>query len=128
MDVGQHSRSAFPGLDDGLYSLSGWKGAVRVRTMLKQVLREFETAQGPITVRELSRKLKVDPNALEAMIQFWVRKGRIQDDDATISCSEEMGDCSTSCCGTANCAFIAKMPKTYSIPEADTGQKPMRKP
>ena len=58
--------------------------------MLKQVLREIETAQGPITVRALSRKLGVEPNALEGMIQFWVRKGRIQDDDATLSCNEEI--------------------------------------
>ena len=90
--------------------------------MLNQVLREIETAQGPITVRELSRKLEIEVNALEGMIQFWVRKGRIQDDDASKSCNEEIGDCSTSCCGTAECAFIAKMPKTFSIPVADSGQ------
>ena len=96
--------------------------------MLNQVLREIETAQGPITVRELSRKLEIEANALEGMIQFWVRKGRIQDDDAPKSCNEEIGDCSTSCCGTTNCTFIAKMPKTYSIPVAAVGQKPMRKP
>jgi hypothetical protein len=90
--------------------------------MLNQVLREIETAQGPITVRELSRKLDVEPNALEGMIQFWVRKGRIQDDDASMSCNVKIGDCSTSCCGTANCVFIAKMPRTYSIPVADAGQ------
>ena len=90
--------------------------------MLNQVLREIETAQGPITVRELSLKLEIEANALEGMIQFWVRKGRIQDDDAAKSCTEEIGDCSTSCCGTANCTFIAKMPKTFSIPAADSGQ------
>lgn len=90
--------------------------------MLNQVLREIETAQGPITVHELSRKLEVEPNALEGMIQFWVRKGRIQNDDAPKTYNGETGDCSTSCCGTADCAFIAKMPKTYSIPAADADQ------
>jgi hypothetical protein len=90
--------------------------------MLNQVLREIETAQAPITVRALSRKLGIEPDAMEGMIQFWVRKGRLQDDDA-VSCNNQLRNCSTSCSGTADCAFIAKMPRTYSFP----GQKALNK-
>jgi len=87
--------------------------------MLSQVIHEIESAQGPITVGELSRKLNIEPNALEGMLQFWVRKGRIQDDDALEDCSDIAGSCGKSCSGTAECSFIAKMPKTYSVPNPD---------
>ena len=84
--------------------------------MLNQVLYEIEKAQGPITLHELSRKLGMDTSALEGMLQFWERKGRIQNDDGGETCESQIGSCSSSCNGPGNCAFIAKMPKTYSIP------------
>jgi hypothetical protein len=86
--------------------------------MLHQVLRMVENAQGPVTLNELSRKLMVEPAVLESMIQFWVRKGRLVDEDAAAmgsgaACSA--GSCGGSCTGAASCAFVAKMPKSYSI-------------
>ena len=87
--------------------------------MLNQVLHAIENAQGPITIRELSRNLEIDPNALEGMIQFWVRKGRIQNDDDAASCDGGVGTCGSSCGGMTDCAFIARMPTTYSIPTSD---------
>ncbi len=83
--------------------------------MINQVLYEIENARGAITIDELSRKLNVEPNALEGMLQFWVRKGRIQDDEVSDDCKDSTGGCGSSCSGTADCTFIAKMPKTYSI-------------
>jgi len=82
--------------------------------MLRQVLHEIEIARGPVTIRELCYKLDVDRNALEGMLQFWMRKGRIQI-DAHKPDDPQGGSCGTSCSGVANCAFIAKMPKTYEI-------------
>ena len=90
--------------------------------MLNQVLFEIKNAQGPITIRELSRKLKIEPQALEGMLQFWVRKGRIRNDDAE-ACDNETGSCGTACSGTLECAFIAKMPKTYSLPVVNSTQE-----
>ena len=83
--------------------------------MLNQVLREIETTRGPVTISELSYRLGVERSALESMIQFWVRKGRIQDDDAPSPGNTEIGGCGTSCTGIADCVFITKMPKTYSL-------------
>ena len=91
--------------------------------MLNQVLYEIETAQRPITLQELSHKMGIDLSALEGMLLFWVRKGRIQNDDEGDSCESKLGSCGLSCSGTENCAFIAKMPKTYSIPTKDISQK-----
>ena len=91
--------------------------------MLHQVLEEIEQAHGPVLVKDLSKKLNLDPGVLAGMIQFWVRKGRLCDDataageDAAvaegIACAG--GGCGDSCSGMAECIFVAKMPKTYSI-------------
>ena len=83
--------------------------------MLNQVLREIENSSGPITVRKLSRKMGVEPDALEGMIQFWVRKGRLQVDQdepsgANCSCDPSSNDCAP----VSDCVFIAKMPNSYS--------------
>jgi hypothetical protein len=85
--------------------------------MLYQVLEEIEQARGPVLIKDLSQKLNLDPGVLMGMIQFWVRKGRLCDDDAVaaggIACAG--GGCVDSCAGIAECTFVAKMPKTYSI-------------
>jgi len=86
--------------------------------MLNQILQEIEGARGSITNNELSRKLGVEPNVLEGMIQFWVQKGRLQSDDDQISdmnCT--CGTGTSSCAPVSDCVFIAKMPKSYSIQE-----------
>jgi len=91
--------------------------------MLNQVLREIKMAKGPITIHELSRKMGVEPNAMEGMIHFLVHKGLLQDDDTVKKCNMDSGACSASSCRTSDCVFIAKMPKTYSIPRSVANQK-----
>lgn len=85
--------------------------------MLYQVLSEIEQAQGPVLLSDLSRKLGIDAATLSGMIQFWVRKGRLRDDDAAleegIACAS--GACSSGCAGASSCAFVVKLPKTYSL-------------
>ena len=85
--------------------------------MLYQVLEEIEQARGPILVKELGQKLNVDPGVLMGMIQFWIRKGHLLDDDAVaaegIACAG--GGCGDSCSDLAQCTFVAKMPKTHSV-------------
>lgn len=96
--------------------------------MLKQVLYEIETARGPITVRALSQKLAVGADAIEGMIQFLVRKGLLQDDDNAANCNTDSGACTSSSCETSSCVFIAKMPKTYSIPGSAANRERNQKP
>jgi FeoC like transcriptional regulator len=69
--------------------------------MLQQVLQAFETATGPISLDELSRDLGVERGALEGMIAFWVRKGRLKESGGACgsaglgcSCSSHPGGCS----------------------------------
>ena len=87
--------------------------------MLNQVLQEIKFAKSALNLSDLSHKLGIERSALDGMIQFWVRKGKLRDDDAelaavTNTCSPSI--CGGSCTGMAVCPFVAKMPKTYSIP------------
>ena len=88
--------------------------------MLNQVLREIEAARGPVSINDLCLKLGVERSALEGMIQFWVRKGRIQDEDAQTTpgackCSPATAH-NSACADPRNCLYVAKMPRTYTIP------------
>lgn len=84
--------------------------------MLNRVLQEIESTQGALNLSELSRKLNIDRGVLDGMIQFWVRKGRLVDDD-TVDAECSSSTCGDSCTGLASCTFVAKMPKTYSLPQ-----------
>jgi hypothetical protein len=87
--------------------------------MLREVFHELESAQGPVNLNELSRKLGLERSALEGMIQFWVRKGRLKDDELEqeqIFAGCDSGSCrGGSCPGPQGCPFIMKMPRTFSI-------------
>lgn len=82
--------------------------------MLKLVLQSIESSKGPVHVAELSQRLGIERSALEGLIDYWVRKGRLYDSDGA-ACAPSTGHCSTSCTGAANCAFVAKMPKMYEV-------------
>ena len=79
--------------------------------LLRHVLEEFETAQGAISLTELSRKLGVNPKLLATMLDFWVRQGRLQDNYQLTGQLECASGCSAKNC--SSCTFIAKMPRAY---------------
>jgi hypothetical protein len=86
--------------------------------MLQQVLEELKAAKGPVSLDALAHKLGVERSALEGMIQFWIRKGRIKDDILESESPHDVCDsvCSTSSCsGPKDCAFVMSMPRTYSL-------------
>ncbi|HEY83927.1 MAG TPA: hypothetical protein G4N96_02260 [Chloroflexi bacterium] len=93
--------------------------------MLHQVLNEFKSAQGALNLSDLARKLKVEQSALDGMIQFWVRKGRIEDSQlanspalsavkgaAPSACSGL--SCAGSCPGPQGCPYVMEMPRILS--------------
>ena len=84
--------------------------------MLREVLQAIETADGPVHVGALSQQLQIDRSALEGMIDYWVRKGRLQASRTADSvCAPTAGHCGGGCTGAAVCPFIARMPKSYII-------------
>jgi len=87
--------------------------------MLNQVLTEITNADEPISLTVLSHKLGIEPGALEGMLAYWVRKGKLRDDDAedASAChTGSVGSCGSTCTGTETCSFVARMPKSYSLP------------
>lgn len=95
--------------------------------MLRQILKEFETASGPVSINALSRKLGVDRATLELMLDYWVRQGRLQDNkqfvmDGEASCSAK-GSCGAKCQGVQGCSFLASMPKAYTLVTDKRGHK-----
>ncbi len=84
--------------------------------MLHQVLQAFETATGPVSLDELSRELGIERGALEGMIAFWVRKGRLQDSAGTV-CSGSCGSCGAA---PGGCTFNQSAPRTITLLERST--------
>ncbi|WP_298814586.1 FeoC-like transcriptional regulator [Chloroflexus sp.] len=80
--------------------------------MLYQILAILEQAEEPLSLDELSRRLHVEPGALNEMIAFWVRKGRLRD-SAVVGCGEKAG-----CSCNANpqgCPFRHNGPRLITL-------------
>lgn len=91
--------------------------------MLRQVLREIQESQRLMNLGELSRRLGIERSALEGMIAFWVRKGRLKEDlSAQIieTCTD--GDCGLSCTQTPGCALIKKSSRAFSFVPSSSPQ------
>lgn len=86
--------------------------------MLQQVLAEIRAATGPVNLNELARRMNVERSALDGMIQFWIRKGRLQETDIYTDVPAEVcssGSCGGSCPGPKGCPFVMPLPRSYSI-------------
>jgi hypothetical protein len=79
--------------------------------MLSQILQELENAKGPVDLSDLSRRLGVQRSALDGMIQFLVRKGRLRELD--------MGETPPACtsCGHRNACTLVGIGKAYELAE-----------
>ena len=89
--------------------------------MLRQVLQELESATGPVDLNALSSKLGVERSALEGMIEFWVRKGRLRDEYAVAMKGTCVGDdCAATCSGAQTCPLVTKLPRSLSLMPHDS--------
>lgn len=83
--------------------------------MLYQLLQEIKSAPEPLNLAELAYRLKVEPAALNGMIDFLVKKGRLQRDQVTCATDQPNGACGACAC-SAGCMLAGKIPSTYSFP------------
>lgn len=76
---------------------------------LYSVLQAIQQTSEPISVNDLARTLEIEPAALEGMIDFWVRKGRIKVHDGLA--------CASSCdsCGVDGCPLILHLPRRFEV-------------
>ena len=88
--------------------------------MLKQVLDELRQADGPINLDDVCRKLGVERSALDEMITFWVRKGKLVN-TSFVPGNTGPGNpggcphCATSDCSAQGCHTEDKMPRTFVV-------------
>lgn len=89
--------------------------------MLQQILQAFEAAREPLNLTDLAAQLQIDPGALDGMITYWIRKGRLKELQPGGSCGDAA--CGPSCAGGASCPFTGKMPRTIVLvpPEERAG-------
>jgi hypothetical protein len=80
--------------------------------MLQRVLQEMATARGPLSLDELSRRLGVERETLDGMVETLVRMGRLRDDrQALLACGAHCSGCATD----GACADAVQGPRTYSL-------------
>ena len=96
--------------------------------MLNHVLETIKKSEGSLSLAELGRELGVEQSALEGMISFWVRKGKIRVEGEHPVAGTDHAACGTSSCGPdcnpQGCPFIVKLPRTFTIPlNLDEGEK-----
>ena len=92
--------------------------------MLQRILDEFESSPGGMSLNELSQRLNVERSALEGMIAYLVRKGRLQDDKAA-AMMYSSGGCA-SCSGAGKCPFVMESPRTFSISQNNLNVGPVK--
>lgn len=98
--------------------------------MLNEILQAVASANGPLSLGSLSKQLGAEPSALEGMILYWVRKGRLRIEgvNAQTATACDSGHCGLSCPGPTNCPFSIQLPDMMSLSvideeSGDTGQK-----
>ncbi|NOZ50727.1 MAG: hypothetical protein GXP37_11870 [Chloroflexi bacterium] len=86
--------------------------------MLQAILTEIQNAQEPLDLQRLSEHLDIDVQALQGMIQFLVRKGRLQpvaphtSADTPCSCGSWV---QSACPGPEQCPFVYKLPPAFVV-------------
>lgn len=78
--------------------------------MLSQIVKEFRESGGTIDLAELSRRLGVEPSALDGMLEVLVRQGRLQK-----TCALGGGSCGGSCRGCGYYQPEANMGSAYEL-------------
>jgi hypothetical protein len=95
--------------------------------VLERILRELDQTSGPVCLNDLSRKLGVELDALEGMVSFLERRGRLKRVSGVTSTvcstlSAEMANsasCATQCPGVQRCPVLAKPVLTSDSPPDD---------
>jgi len=86
--------------------------------MLREVLNEIKATSGSIDLNQLARKLNLDRQTLDGMIEFWVRKGKLQDiqkaNNEALACFSGGGGACHSCNPTT-CAHTGQIPRSFTI-------------
>lgn len=73
-------------------------------SMLEEIMKELENSSGPLTTRELARRLGTEEGALKGMLEFLERKGKLSVYRPDKECSECGGLTCVTCVFRASCS------------------------
>jgi hypothetical protein len=102
---------------------------------LRRLLEEVTAARGGVTMDEIARRVGVGRDEADAMVAYWVRKGRLSVDDLGAACpSGGCGGCALGGddgrpgCGTRRdgpvlLAITARPPGGSRSPDAGAGSR-----
>lgn len=74
---------------------------------LSSLLTIIEKSSGAYSIQALARELDVTSARVENMLEYWVRKGKIQPSTNLTECG--------SCSAQGDCPFVLEMPRTYEL-------------
>ena len=74
---------------------------------LSNLLTKIEESSGAFSIQALARELDLTPERVESMLEYWVRKGKIESSTNLTECG--------SCSAQGDCPFILEMPRTYEL-------------
>ena len=79
--------------------------------MLTEIIKAFRETEGPLNLSELSRRLDVEPSALEGMLETLVRQGKLRE--------IELGTTDCAFCNNTGCAHCSDVPmgRAYELTE-----------
>ena len=74
---------------------------------LSTLLTKIEESSGAFSIQTLARELDLTPERVESMLEYWVRKGKIESSTILTECG--------SCSAQGDCPFVLEMPRTYEL-------------
>ena len=74
---------------------------------LSSLLTKIGESSGAFSIQALARELDLTPERVESMLEYWVRKGKIQSSTKLTECG--------SCSSQGDCPFVLEMPRTYEL-------------
>jgi len=83
-------------------------------TKLRQLLETIENADRGISLQEIARELDISLNRAENMLEYWVRKGRLQIVEPASGCSD--------CSSKGSCSYLLAFPKILRIAGEDPSE------
>lgn len=88
--------------------------------MLARLLDELEASTEPLSVDALSRRLDLQPSAVEGMLDELVRMGRLRRDDPGVACTlsrtdQEGTPCGNTCGPVSGCPLVVRLPRSFEV-------------
>lgn len=95
---------------------------------LRRLLQEITEASGPVSLDQIARRIGVGTDEAEAMVGYWVRRGRLRVEDLAPGCpATGCGGCGQAPGERGGCA-VPRRSRSGAAPQVITLLTPRAKP